>query len=74
MTGGLCSHSYFGGLPSFVKNMPRKAAAFRSMPAFFIASRRSGPGGASRASSSAANARACKSWSGGSSFCPETSS
>ena len=62
------SHPYVGGLPSGAKTMPFSSAAFRSLPAFFIASCRSGPGGIARASCKAANACASKSRSGRWSF------
>src|SRR2546421_3896836 len=39
----------FGGRPRFAKHTPRKSAAFRRMPAVFIASLRSGPRGIPRA-------------------------
>jgi len=49
------------GLPRFAKNMPCKSAALRRMPACFIASFRSGPGGIVRACSRAASASASSS-------------
>ena len=49
------------GLPRFAKNRPCKSAAFRRIPACFIASFRSGPGGIVRASSRAASASASRS-------------
>ena len=49
------------GLPRFAKNMPCNSAALRRMPACFIATFRSGPGGIVRARSSAASASASRS-------------
>jgi hypothetical protein len=57
----LAAAQRFAGLPRLAKNIPCKSAAFRRMPAFFMASVRSGPGGIMRACSSAAKASASKS-------------
>jgi hypothetical protein len=51
----------FGGLPRLAKSMPLRSAAFLKMPARFIASVRSGPGGNARASSRALSASASRS-------------
>jgi hypothetical protein len=53
--------SHFEGLPRFVKITPQTSAAFLNIPAAFNASMRSGPGGMSRAASSASSASAPKS-------------
>jgi hypothetical protein len=55
------SRYFFAGLPRLAKKTPCRSAAFRRMPAFFMASVRSGPCGIIRASSRAANASASKS-------------
>src|SRR5438045_6372814 len=39
----------FAGLPRFANTMPRKSAAFRRQPAFFMARFRAGPCGIARA-------------------------
>src|ERR1700730_4894055 len=51
----------FGGLPRLAEISPCESAAFRRMPAFFMASVRSGPAGMRRAGSRATNASASKS-------------
>ena len=51
----------FGGLPRLAEISPCESAAFRRMPAFFMASVRSGPAGMRRACSRATNASASKS-------------
>jgi hypothetical protein len=52
---------FFGGLPRFGKSNPCMSTALRKMPARFIASVRSGPGGSARATSSAAKASTSRS-------------
>src|ERR1700730_18010951 len=51
----------FGGLPRLAEISPCESAAFRRMPAFFMASVRSGPAAMRRAGSRATNASASKS-------------